>query len=246
MEVLGLLLMFQADFVAARAHFEQALAIRDGKRDNIVDALLLRGLGVLAGSAGDPISARSLLEDALDVFRARGDVGGMGASLLALGDLALRQGDQTAGRQYLEEALARLAEGGQLVWYAVASLLLEQPVPAHLFDEIGPAAIAGYWRAALGRDMPPSIDLGARNADVHLTLAAADTRPPVAEELTPREREVLALVARHYSNREVADELVLSIRTVERHVANIYTKLSVSSRRQATAYARQHGYLADN
>jgi non-specific serine/threonine protein kinase len=245
MEVLGLLLMFQADFVAARTHFEQALAIRDGKRDNIVDALLLRGLGVLAGSAGDPIRARSLLEEALDVFRARGDVGGMGASLLGLGDLALRQGDQSAGRQYLEEALARLAEGGQLVWYAVASLLLEQPVPAHLLDEIGPAAIARYWRAALGRDMLASIDLGARNADVHPTFAA-DTRPPLAEALTPREREVLALVARHYSNREVADELVLSIRTVERHVANIYTKLSVSSRRQATAYARQHGYLADS
>jgi DNA-binding NarL/FixJ family response regulator len=77
-------------------------------------------------------------------------------------------------------------------------------------------------------------------------LAAADTRPPVDDALTPREREVLALVARHYSNREVADELVLSIRTVERHVANIYAKLSVSSRRQATAYARHHGYLADD
>jgi predicted ATPase/DNA-binding CsgD family transcriptional regulator len=246
LEVLGLLLMFQADFVAARRQFEQALAIRDGQRDNIVDALLLRGLGVLAGSAGDPISARSLLEEALDVFRARGDVGGMGASLLGLGDLALRQGDQMAGRRYLEEAQTRLAQGGQLVWYAVASLLLEQPVPAHLLEDIGAVAIAGYWRAALGRDMPPPPDLGARNEDVHLTLPAADTGPPLAEALTPREREVLALVARHYSNREVADELVLSIRTVERHVANIYAKLSVSSRRQATAYARQHGYLADH
>ena len=51
------------------------------------------------------------------------------------------------------------------------------------------------------------------------------------------------LLARHYTNREVAEELVLSIRTVERHVANIYAKLGVSSRRLATAYARQHGML---
>jgi non-specific serine/threonine protein kinase len=246
MEVLGLLLMFQADFAAARQHFEQALAMRDGTRDNIVDALLLRGLGVLAGSAGDATTARSLLEQALDVFRARGDVAGMGASLLGLGDLALQQGDRTAGREYLAEAQAQLAQGGQLVWYAVASLLLEQPLPADLVDEIGPVAIASYWRAALGRDMPPSLDPGARNEDVHEALPGADTAPPLDEALTPREREVLALLARHYSNREVADELVLSIRTVERHVANIYTKLNVSSRRQATAYARQHGYLADN
>src|SRR5262249_9104070 len=155
---LGLMLMFQADFAAARVHFEQALALRNGKRDNIVDALLLRGLGVLAGSAGDAITARSLLEQALDLFRARGDVGGMGMSLLGLGDLTLRQGARTAGRACLEEATARLAQGGQLVWYAVAALLLEQPVPTGLLDEIGPVAMASYWRGALGRNMPPSTE----------------------------------------------------------------------------------------
>ena len=67
---------------------------------------------------------------------------------------------------------------------------------------------------------------------------------PRLEVLTHREREVLGLLARHYTNREVAEELVLSIRTVERHVANIYGKLGVSSRRLAAAYARQHGVLA--
>jgi non-specific serine/threonine protein kinase len=246
LEVLGLMLMFQADFAAARVHFEQALAVRNGKRDNIVDALLLRALGVLAGSAGDAMTARSRLEVALDLFRARGDVGGMGASLLGLGDLAMRQGDRTAGQEFLEEALARLAQGGQLVWYAVASLLLERPVPAHLREDIGPAAIAGYWRGALGRDMPPSIDLGATPAGGHATSVAANSQARLPEDLTPREREVLVLVARHYTNREVAEELVLSVRTVERHVANICAKLGVSSRRRATAYAREHGILADD
>ena len=240
MEVLGLMLMFQANFAAARVHFEQALALRKGRRDNIVDALLLRGLGVLAGSAGDVSTAHSQLEQALDLFRARGDVGGVGASLLGLGDLALRQGVQTAGRAYLEEALTQLAQGGQLVWYVVASLLLERPVPSHLLDDIGPAAIAGYWRGALGRDMPASVALGAPTQRGHSTALAPTDRAAGAQDLTPREREVLALLARHYTNREVAEELVLSIRTVERHVANIYAKLGVSSRRLATAYARQH------
>jgi DNA-binding CsgD family transcriptional regulator len=238
MEVLGLMLMFQADFGAARGHFEAALALRNGQRDNIVDALLLRGLGVLAGTAGDAITARSLLQQALDLFRVRGDVGGMGASLLGLGDLALREGDRSAGRAYLEEAVARLAEGGQLVWHAVALLLLERPVPAGLLEEIGPTAIGGYWRGALGRDMPPSV------APVATSPTASATRTSVGPHLTPREREVLSLVARHYTNREIADELVLSIRTVERHVANIYAKLGVSSRRLATAYARDNGVLS--
>jgi DNA-binding NarL/FixJ family response regulator len=169
----------------------------------------------------------------------------MGASLLGLGDLALRQGDRTAGIECLEEALARLAQGDQLVWYAVASLLLERPLPSHLLDEIGPAAIAGYWRGALGRDMPQSVDLGAKT-EGRLSTTIDTNGATVTEALTPREREVLVLLARHYTNREVAEELVLSVRTVDRHVANIYAKLGISSRRMATTYARQHGYLSDD
>lgn len=72
---LRLMLMFQADFAAARTHFERALALRGGKRDNMLDAWLFRGLGVLSGSEGDAISARRLLEQALAVFRTHGDVG---------------------------------------------------------------------------------------------------------------------------------------------------------------------------
>ena len=65
--------------------------------------------------------------------------------------------------------------------------------------------------------------------------ASGDTRG-----LTPRELQVLRLVAAGKSNREIASELVLSGRTVERHMSNIFTKLSVSSRAGATAYAYEH------
>jgi DNA-binding CsgD family transcriptional regulator/tetratricopeptide (TPR) repeat protein len=59
--------------------------------------------------------------------------------------------------------------------------------------------------------------------------------------LTPREVEVLQLIAAGKSNQTVATELVLSERTVERHVSNILTKLGVGSRTAAAAYAFQHG-----
>jgi DNA-binding NarL/FixJ family response regulator len=58
--------------------------------------------------------------------------------------------------------------------------------------------------------------------------------------LTPREVEVLRLVAAGKSNRMVAAELVLSEKTVARHLANIFAKLDLSSRSAATAYAYQH------
>jgi DNA-binding NarL/FixJ family response regulator len=58
--------------------------------------------------------------------------------------------------------------------------------------------------------------------------------------LTARELEVLRLVAAGGTNRAIAEELVLSDRTVDRHVSNILAKLRVSSRAAATAYAYEH------
>ena len=62
--------------------------------------------------------------------------------------------------------------------------------------------------------------------------------------LTPRERQVLALIAQGASNRAIADKLVIAERTAEIHVSNILGKLGVSSRTQAAAYALAQG-LAD-
>ena len=58
--------------------------------------------------------------------------------------------------------------------------------------------------------------------------------------LTPREAEVLRLVASGKSNREIATDLVISEHTVARHLQNMYTKLGVSSRSGATAFAFEH------
>jgi LuxR family transcriptional regulator, maltose regulon positive regulatory protein len=67
---------------------------------------------------------------------------------------------------------------------------------------------------------------------------------PAAADLTPREREVLRLVAAGQSNQQIARELVLSVRTVERHISNIYAKIGAggpAARAAATAYALHQG-----
>ena len=61
--------------------------------------------------------------------------------------------------------------------------------------------------------------------------------------LTPREVEVLRLVARGRSNREIGTALVISERTVARHVQNIFAKLGVSSRASASVFAAEHDLL---
>ena len=71
------------------------------------------------------------------------------------------------------------------------------------------------------------------------------TAPEVFPELTDREREVLALVARHETNPEIARKLHLSEKTVRNHVSNIFTKLQVADRAQAIIRARKAGMGPD-
>ena len=77
---------------------------------------------------------------------------------------------------------------------------------------------------------------------------ASDSGPGVAmngdaeaARLTPREREVAVLIAEGRTNREIAEALVLSERTVDSHVRNVMGKLDVSSRARIAAWAVQHG-----
>ena len=64
------------------------------------------------------------------------------------------------------------------------------------------------------------------------------------EDLTARERDVLALIAKGYENQRIADELFISLKTVKTHVSNILSKLEVSDRTQAVVYAFQHHLVA--
>ena len=66
---------------------------------------------------------------------------------------------------------------------------------------------------------------------------------PDSHALTKRELEVLRLLSAGETNKQIATDLVLSVRTVDRHVSNIYAKLGVSSRAAATTYAHEHGLV---
>ena len=72
---------------------------------------------------------------------------------------------------------------------------------------------------------------------------AAEPPPSLPDDLTPRERDVLGLLALGYMNPEIADQLVISVRTVETHRANIHRKTGVTSRAELIAYALENGLV---
>jgi two-component system response regulator DevR len=65
-------------------------------------------------------------------------------------------------------------------------------------------------------------------------------RAPSPDLLSQREREVIALLARGYTNRQIAEELVISGRTADGHVAHIFAKLGLPTRAQAAVWAVEH------
>jgi DNA-binding NarL/FixJ family response regulator len=96
-------------------------------------------------------------------------------------------------------------------------------------------SVAAGWEQG-----PEAIDADART--VLEAAAAVPARPtPHAYGLTPREVEVLRLVARGCSNREIAALLFISVPTVKRHLTNIMGKLSLPSRSALNTYAHIHG-----
>jgi len=110
------------------------------------------------------------------------------------------------------------------------------------------AGAAGYLLKDAGADELAAAIRAARDGEVHLdpVVARKLTQLLVAPEhtataLTAREREVLILVARGRSNREIADALVISERTARTHVSNVLVKLGLASRTQAALWAIREG-----
>ena len=77
-----------------------------------------------------------------------------------------------------------------------------------------------------------------------LARQALPGRGELSEPLTDREREVLAPLAQGLSNKEIAQRLYISVRTVEGHLASVYDKLGVHSRIEAALYAVRQGWVA--
>jgi DNA-binding NarL/FixJ family response regulator len=104
----------------------------------------------------------------------------------------------------------------------------------------GPELVAAVHRIAAG-DAVFSPRLAGFVLDAFASGPAQDVSQPSfdpeLDQLTPREREVLRLIARGYTYKEIARELYISVKTVETHVSSVLRKLQLSTRHQLTKWA---------
>lgn len=191
--------------------------------------LLPAGVEVLL-EADDVASARAAADE-LAAIAAEVDAQYLNAlAAEALGAVELAEGDPRAALTTL-----RRAHGSWRALDAPHQAARVRLLIAVACRELGDGASAELEFAAARGALE---ELGAGPDLERLARLAGSSRPG---GLSRRESEVLALVAAGKTNRAIAAELVISEKTVARHVSNIFTKLALSSRAEATAYAYKHG-----
>jgi two-component system response regulator NreC len=119
---------------------------------------------------------------------------------------------------------------------AFARRALQAGAKGYVVKHSAASELVGAIRQVIAGDTYINPSLGAR-------LAAEPEAEGAPDELTPREIEVLGLLALGYMNPEIAERLVLSVRTVETHRANIQRKTGLSTRAELIAYALEHNLV---
>ena len=164
---------------------------------------------------------------------------------LAAGCLAAADGDADGARRHLEDAVDLYLKSGAPYELARARLELARTLGA--LGRTG-AAVEEVQRAIdLLAELRAELELSRARGLLDALSVSPEARRAdgaAAAGLTPREIEVLRLVAEGLNNQAIGDRLFVSEHTVHRHVANIFTKLSVSSRAAAVAQAARRNLLA--
>ena len=257
----GDVLRLQGEYAAAEAAYQRAGEHGYDPQPGLAQLWLAQGSRDAAASAVRRLVAETthpvgrcrmlpaavdvlLAVDALDEARAAaaqldevaGDVGSaamLAHAAYAAGAVELVGGDASGALPYLRKA--------RQLWtrvecpYEVARVRLLTGRALTALDDAGSA------RQELEAARDAFLALGATPMVEEVAALVEPDRPPGG--LTAREVEVLRLVASGRSNPQIAADLVLSEKTVARHLSNIFTKLDVGSRTAAAAYAYEHGLV---
>ena len=236
MSLVGFKYVELAHVLAIQGEYDRAMALCEEFRqiclahgEQWIHSYLLRILAFAEWAKGDQVSARVHARECLRLKRAVGDVFGTGMTLELLAAVHARDGE---GRP-----AAVLLGAAKRIWQD-AHVALDR-TPSH-----GPVRTVAedVARALLGDGFESAYREGLELASDHAVAYAlgereSTARPVFDSPLTRRETEVAELIAEGLTNQQIADRLVVALRTAEGHVERILSKLGFTSRSQAAVWA---------
>jgi DNA-binding NarL/FixJ family response regulator len=241
---LAALALRHGDYERAAAMFDDSLLIKRERQDRWGVAAVLHHLGAIALEQGHFSAARARYEDSLLEWLELGDTFSVAMVLESFAALAHARGHSPRALRII---------GAASVLRASMRMSRRSPVQQLRVQQLLQSAedAVGRERAGLLIAEGRAMDLDAAIRHARSTdEASAKSESPLALPaqgqlvlLTPREREVAALLLRGLSNRHIAEELVITERTAETHVCRILSKLGLDSRAQIAAWIIDNGLM---
>jgi predicted ATPase/DNA-binding CsgD family transcriptional regulator len=237
------LALLNDDIEAALGHVEHGLRQLSGSRERWLHANLYMLASLSLYLAGRDIESTWTAVRALQVKHEIGDLLGVAASLELLGWLAARAGSH--------QRAAWLLGGADPLWERAGGRL----AASASFERLHAEAVARCGAALGGKLFAELFARGVRHPDEAMIAfalndvgdpaAGGDTKIRLPSQLTAREREIASLVAAGLSNRQIAEMLYISRRTVDAHLEHIFGKLGITSRVMLTIQLREHSAATD-
>jgi DNA-binding CsgD family transcriptional regulator len=235
----------RADERRAARLLEAGLARCRARGDRSMSCYFLVTLGSIALGQGDYQQATTLQQENLVLAQA---VGNKMPIAMSLDELACIAAAERRGVR-----AARLFGAAEAIWESMAATLLpwfradyEQGLAAAML-QVREEAFAAAWAEGREMSLPQAIEYALETVDVGSTAsdgaAARSADDRAIGTLTERERDVLVMVGYGYTNRRIAEELVVSRRTAEWHVGKLLSRLGLQSRAQLALWAREHGVV---
>ncbi|MFN0074586.1 MAG: ATP-binding protein [Chloroflexota bacterium] len=228
------------DYEAARSYYLESISIRREIGYLEGEAICSHLLGLVDYRCGDYEASLPLVRNGVLQLQRLGAAWTIHNGLATWAALASALG-QSARSVRLMSAIQSFSRVIDVSPIPLAESLISDTLTV-LRHQLSAEDFDRYW--AEGRSL--SLNQAIEEAML-IELPAKSPQPAIAsgaaQELSRREGEVLRLIARGRTSKEIADELVVSLATVERHLTHIYTKLSVRGRSEAVAWALRNGWV---
>lgn len=226
---------------AKHAYEESIFLLRDLDAECQL-ASVLHNLGHTCLHLDNVDRARDLFDESMALQQAQHNTPGIGECLIGFAGLAISEELPAAGARLLAAAVALGGERVTTAWEATRLEYEEylQRARAGLTEETFQAEQAAGRTLSLEQAVAYAQEVGDEAAQ---KATAARRAREKLDELTPREKEVAALIAQARSNAGIAKELVVSKRTVEKHISNIRSKLGFTKRAQIVRWAIESGVV---